>query len=134
MRGKCFNCNLFNNHIFVCVICQWKGCKACKEDSVLKHTALKHAGNSVYIEVDVGNVYFVTKKKYWIYPSVYTDYFGESFKSYVSGIKLDKYTLNEQKWNDHMKRAFLEYDIDTRIRYEENNTKRSFQVPIWRQA
>jgi hypothetical protein len=33
-----------------------------------------------------------------------------------------------------MKRAFLEYDIDTRIRYEENNTKRSFQVPIWRQA
>ena len=78
----------------------------------------------------MGNVYIVTKKKYWIFPSVYTDYLGESFKYYVSGTKLDKYSLSEQKWNSHVNKIFLEYDIDTKIRYEENNTKRSFTIPI----
>ena len=97
---------------------------------MLKHTALKHAGNSIYIEADLGNVYLVTKKKYWPYPSIYTDYFGESFRSYVNGIKLDKYSLSEQRWNNHVKNIFYDYDIDTRIRYEEINTKRAYITMI----
>ena len=57
---------------------------------------------------------------------MYTDYLGESFKAYVNGMKLEKFTMSEQKWNHHVKKSILDYDIDTRIRYEEYNTKRAF--------
>lgn len=88
MRGKCPNCQKFTNFIQICLICEWKGCKGCHKESVFTHTKNQHCGNSIYLDTDVGNVYFVCKKKYWVYGSVYQDYLGESFKAYEQGIKL----------------------------------------------
>jgi hypothetical protein len=39
-------------------------------------------------------MYYVSRKKYWIFPSIYEDYLGTSLNSYTTGIKLEKYTLN----------------------------------------
>lgn len=88
MRGKCPNCQKFTNLIQICLICEWRGCKGCQIESVLYHTRNHHCGNSIYLDADVGNIYFVSKKKFWAYGSIYQDYLGESFKVYAQGVKL----------------------------------------------
>lgn len=50
---------------------------------------------------------------------------------YVNGIKLDKYSLSEKRWENFVYRIVLGYDIDTKIRYEEYNNKRAFNQIIW---
>lgn len=88
MRGKCPNCDRFTNFIQICLICKWKGCKGCSKESLFTHTRLKHSGNSAYLDADVGNIFLVSKKKYWAYSSAYCDYLGEGFKAYEHGVKL----------------------------------------------
>ena len=82
MEGKCPNCNKFTIFFQICLICELKGHKGCHKESVFTHTKNQHCGNSIYFDTDVGNVYFVCKKKNWVYGSVYQDYLGESFKAY----------------------------------------------------
>ncbi len=76
-----------------------------------------HSGNAIFLDTDAGNVYFVNKKRHWLYPSVYQDYLGEHFKTYEQGIKLQKYSLNEHRYAK-IKRSILDYNIETTIRYE----------------
>ena len=80
----------------ICIICSWHGCRGCKKESVIDHTHKKHNGNSVFVQGDNGCIYFVSRKKYWLYYSVYEDYLGDSYGGYSPGIKLYKYIKNQK--------------------------------------
>jgi hypothetical protein len=77
---------------------------------VFEHTLKIHSGSSIYVDTDTGSIAYVGRKKYWIYPSIYQDYLGESFKGYENTNKLEKYALNEHRYHKIIK-DILKFDI-----------------------
>lgn len=56
-----------------------------------------HSGNGVFIQGDNGCIFYVSRRKYWNYASIYEDYVGDEYNGYKPDLKLFKYLRNDKK-------------------------------------
>ena len=91
-KNECDLCKQPCHDLFICLLCEWKGCLSCKSGGVNKHLSVDHGETSAFMRVNEGVIYMIGTKMIKKIGCAYLNEWGEPLR-----LKYDwnSYTLQQ---------------------------------------